>query len=266
MEKCGFPVIPRYLEQNNFPDGAISDAQVTHIWTQDNVISKHVAEAAYIENVVDKYTDLIEKVDAVLLARDDAEAHLALARPFLEAGMPIYVDKPLALSRIDAERLIDLQRFPGQLFSCSALRYSPELRLTEEQLKAIGQIRCIAASIPKDWDKYAVHVIEPLLQLLQGRGEVVRSHRWASGDRVMLSVEFATGVEAQIFTLGSTPAPVGLRIFGESGWCDLHFADAFLAFRAALQDFVDGVRERDVRIQPKDMLSVVDLIELGRAA
>jgi len=35
MEECGFPVIPRYLEKQNFPDDGIQSAKVTHIWTQD---------------------------------------------------------------------------------------------------------------------------------------------------------------------------------------------------------------------------------------
>lgn len=264
MEHCGFPVIPRYLEKQCFPGDAIADARVTHVWTQDVALSRHVAQAARIEHVADRFTDLIGQVDAVLLARDDAETHLEFARPFLVAGMPIYVDKPLALSRAEAETLIGLQRFPGQLFSCSALRYAPELALTPVHSMTIGDIRCIAATVPKDWDKYAVHVIEPLLRLIPRRGEVVRSCRWASGDRVVLHVEFASGVGAQIATSGGAGAPLGLRVFGAAGWCDLLFADTFRAFRAALQDFVDGVRVRDVRILPADMLEVVDLIEIGR--
>ncbi|MCV0437849.1 MAG: Gfo/Idh/MocA family oxidoreductase [Hydrogenophaga sp.] len=266
MEACGFPVVPRYLEQQRFPDDAIAGARVTHVWTQDVAISRHVAKAACVEHVVDRCNDLIGKVDAVLLARDDADTHLTFARPFLEAGVPIYVDKPLALSRADAETLVGLQRFPGQLFSCSALRYAPELRLTLAQRETVGPLRSIAATVPKDWDKYSVHVIEPLLQLLPDRGAVVRNQRWSVADRVTLQVEFASGVEAQISTLGSAGAPLGLRVFGAAGWCDLQFADTFRAFRAALQDFVDGVRARDVRIAPAAMLEVVDMIELGRLA
>lgn len=264
MEQCGFTVIPRYLEKQRFPEDAIADAQVTHVWTQDGALSRHVAEAARIEHVVDRFTDLIGKVDAVLLARDDAATHLAFARPFLEAGIPIYVDKPLALSRAEAEVLIGLQRCPGQLFSCSALRYAPELSLTAAQREAVGPLRCVAATVPKDWDKYAVHVIEPLLQLLPDRGVLVRSQRWSVADRVTLQVEFATGVEAQVATLGTASAPLSLRVFGTTNWCDLQFTDTFGAFRATLQDFVDGVRARDVRISPAAMLEVVDLIELGR--
>lgn len=266
MEFCGFPVIPRYLEKQRFPDDAITGARVTHVWTQDNALSKQIAQAARIDSIAERCTDLIGKVDAVLLARDDADTHLDFARPFLEAGMPIYVDKPLALSRAEAQTLIGLQRFSGQLFSCSALRYAPELALSSAQREAVGPLRSVIATVSKDWDKYAVHVIEPLLQLLPDRGAVLRNQRWSVADRVTLQVEFASGVEAQISTLGAAGAPLGLRVFGTAGWCDLHFSDTFRAFRAALQDFVDGVRARDVRIPPEAMLEVVDLIELGRQA
>lgn len=265
MDRCGFDVIPRYLEKQRFPEDAIPDATVTHLWTQDENLSRHIAKAAFIGEVVDNFTDLIGKVDAVLLARDDSERHIAFAQPFLEAGLPIYVDKPLALSRRDAEKLIGMQCFPGQLFSCSALRYAPELRLSQAQRERVGEIRFVAASVPKDWDKYAVHVIEPVLQLLPGRGAVVRSQQWGCGDRVSLQVEFSSGVEVQIATLGASAGPLGIRVVGCSGWVDLHFVDTFRAFRYSLQDFVDGVRARDVRIQSTSMLDVVELIELGRS-
>lgn len=264
MEQCGFPVIPRYLEQQTFPEDAIAGAHVTHVWTQDRAISCRVAEAARIEHVVDHPTDFLGQVDAVLLARDDAQTHLEMARPFLLAGLPVYVDKPLALSLGQAREMLSLQRYPGQLFSCSALRYATEMRLTPEQVHLVGDIRCIHAYAPNDWDKYAVHVIEPLLCLTSGQGAVVRSQTWRQEDRTTLDAVFSGGLEARISTFGNTAAPLGLRVFGSHGWYDLTFRNTFKAFRAALQDFVDGVRARDVRIPPEAMLDVVGLIEAGR--
>lgn len=264
MEACGFPVIPRYLEKQRFPEDGISSAQVTHVWTQDSNLSKQIAESTYIPNIVTHYTDLIDQVDGVLLARDDADSHLEFARPFLEAGLPVYIDKPLALSVAEAQRMIDLQRFPGQLFSCSALRYAQELRLTEAQVKKVGEIHCIHAHVPKDWDKYAIHIIEPSLNLLLERGKPRRLVNWRCGDRTTLHVEYETGVELQVNTLGATFSPLGLRVCGSRGWCDLMFSDTFAAFRSALEDFVNGIVARDVRADPVMMLELVSLIEAGR--
>lgn len=266
METCGFPVIPRYLEQQRFPDDCIDNARVTHVWTHDPDLSRQIAKAACIDSVCDHPDDLIGQVDAVLLARDDAETHLQYATPFLKAGLPIYVDKPLALSLDEAKALINLQIYPGQLFSCSALRYAPELQLDAGQRARIGEIRCVAATVPKDWDKYAVHVIEPMLRLAPGRGRLLKHSRWQNADRIVVHTEFESGIECQVGTYGTLPVPISFRVMGTTGYCDLQFSDTFRAFRATLQDFVDGIRARDVRIAPQEMLDVVEIIELGRSS
>src|SRR5262245_30077137 len=44
----------------------------------------------------DDPAELLGKVDAVLIESVDGSVHLARAMPFLEKGMPTYVDKPFA--------------------------------------------------------------------------------------------------------------------------------------------------------------------------
>jgi predicted dehydrogenase len=266
MEGCGFPVIPRYLEKQRFPEDAIAGAKVTHVWAQDRKTAAHIASAARIDHVVDRYTDMIGLVDGVLLARDDAEAHYEFAAPFLHAGLPVYVDKPLALSRAEANRLLALERYPGQLFSCSAMRYAKEFQLSAAERQELGRVRQVHATAPKDWAKYAVHAIEPLLLVARDRGDLQRYRAWRSGDSTTLAAEFASGLCALVSTVGSCPAPIALRVMGERGWKDLYFRDTYHAFKTALQEFVRGIAEKDVRIEPAFMLEVASLIEAGMDA
>ncbi len=265
MEDCGFPVIPRYLEKQQFPNDAIAEGKVTHVWAQNKNIASHIAKAALIENVVDHYTDMIGQVDGVLLARDDAETHHEFAAPFLKAGIPIYIDKPLALSVTEAKQLINQQQYPGQLFSCSALRYAKEFKLSKLELAQLGRLRHIHATVPKDWDKYAVHGIEPLLLLANERGAIERTQVWRNKDATTLTVEYSKGLQALVSTIGSSNAPLTLRVMGDLGWKDLFFQDSYSAFKSALFEFVQGILHKDVRIDPEFMLEVVNLIESGRA-
>jgi predicted dehydrogenase len=265
MISCGFSVIPRYLEKQQFPKDAIAEAKVTHVWAQDKKIATHIAKAALIDNVVDHYTDMIGQVDGVLLARDDAEMHYEFAAPFLKAGIPIYIDKPLALSVAEAKQLIALQQYPGQLFSCSALRYAKEFKLSESELAQLGRLHHIHATVPKDWDKYAVHVIEPLLLLAKKRGTIVRTQAWRNKDATTLVAEYSEGLQVLVSTMGSSNAPLTLRVMGDLGWKDLFFQDSYSAFKSALIEFVQGILRKDVRIDPEFMLEVVNLIESGRA-
>ena len=266
MENCGFPVIPRYLELQQFPKDAIAEAAVTHVWAQDKKIASHIAKATLIENVVDSYTDMIGQVDGVLLARDDAETHYEFAAPFLNAGIPIYIDKPLALSVADAKQLINLQQYPGQLFSCSALRYAKEFQLSGPELAQIGHLRHIHATVPKDWDKYAVHVIEPLLMIAQDRGEIQRTEIFHNDDSTTLTVIYSGGLNLLVSTMGASSAPLTLRVMGDNGWKDLFFQDTYFAFKSALFEFVQGIIHKDVRIKSELMLEVIEVIEAGRKA
>ena len=264
MEDCGYSAIPKYLDRQNFPDVKIDTAKVTHIWTQDINLSHHIASATYIDNVVDDFNDLIKNIDAVLLARDDAENHLKIAKPFLDAGLPIYIDKPMALTVSDAKKLINLQRYEGQIFSCSPMRYSSELKLTDEQKNIVGEISSIHGYVPKSWDKYAVHIIEPILQMIPDKGKILNSRIWKNHDQVLLLANFNSGVEIRVETFGKSASPIALRVIGKKGWVDLIFTDTFNTFRFTLIDFINGIINKDVRIPSEDIIEVVKLIEIGR--
>ncbi len=60
--------------------------------------------------------EIIGGVDAVTVATP-TESHLAVARPFLEAGVPVLVEKPLARSVEEADQLIAAATRSGALLS-----------------------------------------------------------------------------------------------------------------------------------------------------
>jgi predicted dehydrogenase len=266
MAGCPFPAIPRYLSEHRFPAEAIPDARVTHLWTQDAAASRQIAAACRIERIVSDPAEMLGEVDAVLLARDDAERHAELGGPFLDAGLPIYIDKPLATSAAGARALFSRQASPGQLFSCSALRFAEELRLDDAARAAVGPIRQVLGSAPKRWSRYAVHVIEPALALIGDAG-AIRSHdaRAAAGAARLL-VEWESGVRAEFETLGEVEAPIQLRVVGESGKRTLVFGDSFTAFKAALERFAAVARAEAEPAPEREVLRVVELIELGMNA
>jgi len=269
MESCGFPVIPRYLEVQRWPDSRILGAEVVSVWTQDQKRSQDIAKAARISKVVHSPEDMIGEVDAVLLARDDAESHLKFAAPFLRAGLPIYIDKPIALSMDDLEKLYELEQYPGQIFTCSALRFSQELMLTPQDRDEIGEIRNIVAFTPKSWNKYAIHIIEPVLSMLSefdqplnfSGGVTKRTHDDTSGS---LIVNWRSGVQTAFFAVGDGVSPISIRIVGTNGFKDLVFSDSFAAFKTALEMFVEGVRNQSVASPKSFNKLVVQLLDKGR--
>ena len=143
MDDCGFPVISEYLSKRNLPEEAIQGASVTHIWTQDRKLSEHIAASAKIDNICSTYLELAAEVDAILLARDDWQSHLDIGLELLKTGKPVYIDKPIAIDLKNLDILLEAQKFEGQIFSCSALRFGQQLRLSSFEKKELGNIRYI---------------------------------------------------------------------------------------------------------------------------
>lgn len=267
MERCGFPVIPRYLKQQSWPHARLKEGEVFAVWTQDHNLSKHISASTNIPHVVCDICDMLPIVDGVLLARDDAENHLKFARPVLEAGLPIYIDKPIALSIPALDELYKLEKYPGQIFSCSALRYSPELELRNNDREALGEIKRIAAYTPKSWSRYAVHIIEPVLKMLESNDSPIEMRLDAVTNRVeealSLSVKWKSGVYTSFTSLGNVNLPIRIRVEGTKSCIELTFLDSFNAFRAALKDFIEGALLQEIRSPKAFNERVVSILERG---
>jgi predicted dehydrogenase len=275
MASCPFPVIPQYLSEQDWPSAAVPGAQVTHVWTQDPAISAHIAAAARIPHVCTHMEDMIGQVDAVLLARDDPEHHYQMARPFIEAGLPIYIDKPAAADRATLDALFALEKWPGQIFSCSAVGYAREFSLTPEQRQEIGPLRWVEASIMKSWVKYGVHIIDPVLRLEPGLWQGAHGALTSvtntgthepDGQRInLVTASWDSGFRAVFRVTGEVPAPLRITVYGERGFIELNFKDTFNAFKSALADFVEGIRSRTVRSERAFLQTLVDIIEKGNS-
>jgi len=86
--------------QHNFPlyKTKLEGASVTHIWDPDREAAELIAKICGIENVVDEMEEMIGEIDGVIIADDTTMKHQRRAIPFLKAGLPTFVDKPLSPS------------------------------------------------------------------------------------------------------------------------------------------------------------------------
>jgi hypothetical protein len=91
--------------------------------------------------LVARPADLLGKIDAVMIESQQGSRHLERARPFLEAGLPTFVDKPFAQTVAQAEAMIALaETHNAPLLSCSALRYDPQIQAALAKQESLGRI------------------------------------------------------------------------------------------------------------------------------
>ena len=263
MAACPFPVIPQYLSKQRFPEDAIAGAQVTHVWAEQRDQAEHIAAAALIPNIVDDYRAMIGEVDAILLARDDAERHVEMSVPFLRAGLPVYIDKPIALSLRELNALYAERRTPGQIFSCSAMRYANEFRLSAKDRAALGAIKSVRATTPNTWQRYGVHVLDAVLSMFDLYAQ--RSDAWPEpADGVETVRVDWPSLSATFVCTGAAPSPIAVEVIGEKGTTERVFTDTFAAFKRALEYFVAGVRTNMEVTTKQELTSMVSILERGR--
>lgn len=262
MSSCPFPIIPAYLDKQKFPEAAISRAKVTHVWTQDFKLSEHIAASTYIPNIVSNPNEMLGSVDAILLARDDYENHVEMSRPILKAGIPIYIDKPISCDLQSLEEIYKEQKYEGQIFSCTALAYADEFILSKEERKSLGKISHVCATTIKDWNKYGVHIIEPTLRILETKNNPLAVSSMHAGGKSVVVVEWEE-FSATFTALGDSKGNISIKIFGNSGFKELIFTDAFNAFKNAINGFIDGIIEKKTMTDKSHLERVVQLIERG---
>jgi len=79
-------------------------------------------------DVTDNYLSMLDKVDAVSIVVPTS-LHFDVAQPFLEAGIPTLLEKPIASSVAEASKLVDLAAQNEAPFLIGHLeRYNPALR------------------------------------------------------------------------------------------------------------------------------------------
>ena len=122
---------------------------------------------------------LCSKVDAVLLESVDGRVHLDQARPVIAAHKPLFIDKPLASTLVDAREIARLARTAGvPWFSASTLRYSEiatTMKFDDTQAAITWGPGPLEAHHQLDLSFYAIHPIEMLYALLgPGCQEVTR--------------------------------------------------------------------------------------------
>ena len=162
--------------------------------------------------IVDSIETLCTKVDAVLLESVDGRPHLEQAKPVIAAGLPLFIDKPMAGTLKDVIEIFSLARKAGvPCFSSSSLRYYPSL--VELKSKDIGELKgaisygpCSIEPHHPDLFWYGVHPTEALFAVM-GTGCQSVSRTFSPG----------TDVVSGLWDNGNTGVVYGLRT-GHSGY------------------------------------------------
>lgn len=218
--------------------------------------------------LVHKPEDMIGKVDAMLIEAVDGTVHLARAKPFLEKGIPCFVDKPFACSTADAKAIIDLAaRNKAAVFSSSALRYAPELVEYAADPKRGKLAGCLVygpaplTPVPgrnAGLYHYGIHAVE-MLYTLMGPGCDRVTNTVETGAEVVTG-HWKDGRIATVRGIRSGKADYGFVGFAESGVKPVAVGTKFI-YRELLKKIVETFATKKPAVDPAVTLEIVAFIE-----
>tara|TARA_R110000764_G_scaffold187568_3_gene272914 strand:- start:471 stop:1388 length:918 start_codon:yes stop_codon:yes gene_type:complete len=247
IDEMGFPAVSNYLKANEDTLG-VSGAKVTCVWTQDKNISESIAKTAKIETIANSLEEMASMVDAVILARDDAKNHVAMAKPFIDADIPIFIDKPLAITVEDLEYFSNQNAKGKFIMSCSSMRYANECRIVKQELASLGNLELATAVGKKDWVKYGVHLLEALFSLLDDPKPVSVQHVGEPGKDIVY-IKFENGLMTTLHLFMDISPTFQVSLFGQKGWRLMDIKNSYSMFRDNIIEFVRSVEEGKPRLQ-----------------
>ncbi|MFH0965855.1 MAG: Gfo/Idh/MocA family oxidoreductase [Planctomycetota bacterium] len=258
MARCPFPVIPEYLGREPKEALGIPGARVTHVWTDDPADARFVARCSLIPNVVERAADVIGNVDAVIVATDKGHEHVERCRPFVEAGLPVFVDKPLVDNAPDLRVFREWVAAGRPILSSSCMRYAKEFAPFRSSTRDLGALRYASITTPKSWERYGIHALEGVYPVLGPGFLSVRNS--GSVERNVVHLKHAAGADVVVVASSDMYGAFGvLTLCGTAGNASAVMRDSFYAFKAQLLDFVRYLR---TGVRPFPFDETVELMKL----
>jgi hypothetical protein len=223
--------------------------------------------------LVEKPSDMIGKADGMLIESVDGTVHLERASPFLEAGIPCFIDKPFTCSVADARKIVDLaERRKAPVFSSSSLRYAPEVvdYVADPKVgKLIGCTvhgPCALSPVPDrnaGLYHYGIHPVEVLYTLMGAGCKRVTSIHEKGVD--VVTGQWGDGRVATVRGLRAGASGYGFTAFAEKSIKSVSIGTAVI-YRELLKKIVEFFRSGKSPVEPATMIEIMAFIEAANTS
>ena len=193
---------------------------------------------------MDTVEELVDMVDVVCIESQSGDVHLERARPFIEAGIPTYIDKPFVIDVKDGLAIKELAEEHGvPVFSSSSLRYAPEVVDAQQDDEGVGSVVGAHTFSPSSLHDvnpglahYGIHGVE-MLYALMGPGCVELTCISEEGGEVSVG-RWADGRVASIRGTRAGAHAYGFTVWGDQGVRSESISTQFI-YRELLRKIVE---------------------------
>ena len=242
IDICPFPIIKDYILKYETPVNELkSKFWVEGIWMPNLDYAHSVSNFSNIPKVFSSPELLMQDVDAIIVTNDNPDSNRQdLICRLIPFGKPIFIDKIPARNFLAFKHLINQQKYPGQLYSSSAMRFHPEYL----NLNPVDYAQIIQITVPNTWNLYAVHAVELMYSFLGQNREIeigeIRTNLDGATQRVIKIPDQQMTFEINASNKKETPFNVRIKRADDSVEC-ITMRDPFFAFVNLLTDWHNSI-------------------------
>lgn len=180
-----------------------SDIEVFGVYSNDPEASRNLNEKFGVK-VLENYTDAVGQIDGLIITARHGDLHYEYAKPYIESGIPMFIDKPITIKESEAIVLMKEIESHGVRFSGgSSLKHDAGVKALKRDREnneggaTIGgfvRAPIDSSSIYGGFYFYAPHLVEVVSEIFGKYPESVKATRM--GD--IINVEFNYGTYSAI--------------------------------------------------------------------
>ena len=197
------------------------DARVVGVYGPDEASAQAIVKDAGAEFVAASPEDFFGRVDAMMITSRKGSVHYDYAMPFIEKGMPVFIDKPITTDIAQAERLMARAKETGALVTGgSGCKYAWDVLMLQHRVREMRQAGTLLSAainfsvqLHSEYDGfhfYSPHLTEMALTIF---GNDVRSVRATEKNGTVVVVAAYDDCDVTLHYTAGSKMP-GCLIFG----------------------------------------------------
>ena len=147
--------------------------ELKYVWGETAEFAKNASEKGKIPEIVKYPEEMLGKIDALIVDHRHPKYHLEAAQPFVEKGIPTFIDKPFCYRLNEGIEFLKIARkYKTPVTSFSTIAHSLRTFNIKEKIPELGEIKDIVCYGPADINSqyggiffYGVHLVQPLMYI-----------------------------------------------------------------------------------------------------
>jgi hypothetical protein len=171
-----------------------SELEIVGVWSDEQAAAKKLAEK-YGVKIMSRPDECVGNIDGLIVTTRDGSTHYTYAKPYIQSGICMLIDKPITVSEADAlSFMAELRKKNVRAIGGSTLKHDPNLAMLKQKSadSTDGLVKAPLMSNSKygGFFFYAEHLVDIVCELFGRYPKSVSATK--NGDQTIVKFNYGT--------------------------------------------------------------------------